>query len=75
MASTGPFHRPPGVMTAAGASVGIVPLLQICYLSLSKGNLPSSDVLSLLLSKVITATTPPPPPSQPLPLAMLTPFL
>ena len=49
-------------MTSAASSLDIVTLLQTCWLSFSKGNLPSPDVLSLLLSKVTSCSYPPPPP-------------
>ena len=65
---------PHAFMTSAGSALGIVTLLQTCWLSLSKGNLPSPDVLSLLLSKVILPShiqTPPlAPPSLSHPTAM-----
>ena len=55
-------QRTPALMTSAGSSLSIVTLLQTCWLSLSKGNLPSVDVLSLLLSKVTSCRLIPPPP-------------
>lgn len=39
-------------MASSGSAIGLVSLLQLSWASLSQGDLPSKDILALLLSKV-----------------------